>query len=99
MRFSIIVCFETDLPQVRAEIEHAGAPSYTFLTKIFGRGKGGQHLDSEVGPGFNAAVLVACEADVALVMQQRLRALQQRLRTKHNSVGLHGFSWEAEQWL
>lgn len=94
MKFTLIICFETDLARVVQEVEAAGATSYTFLTKLLGRGETGRHLGTGSFLGFNSALLVGCEPVVAEQIKGRLAALR-RKRTK----GLHAFCWEAEQWL
>ncbi len=94
MKFAMIICYETDLAKIVHEVEGAGATSYTFLTRLFGRGESGRHLNTEAGLGYNAALLVGCSELVAQQIRARLVALRRRKRS-----GIHGFCWEAEQWL
>lgn len=94
MKFAMIVCYETDLAKVVREVEAAGATSYTFLTRLFGRGESGRRLNTEANLGYNAALLVGCDALVAEQIRSRLVALRRRHRS-----GIHGFCWEADEWL
>ncbi|HUB09751.1 MAG TPA: hypothetical protein VMB50_22290 [Myxococcales bacterium] len=94
MKFTLIVCYETDLAKVVQEVEAAGATSYTFLSRLLGRGETGRRLGTEAFLGFNSALLVGCEPVVAEQIRGRLLALRRRRKR-----GLHAFSWEAEQWL
>ncbi len=99
MKLLMVICYETDLPKVVAEIEAAGSTEYTFLTRLSGRGKGGRHLNTEAAPGFNAAMLIGCDELTAAQIQGRLRTLHADLTARRPRAGLHAFCWEAEQWL
>ena len=99
MKFLMIICYETDVPKAVAEIEAAGAKSYTFMSRLSGRGAGGRHLNTEAAPGFNTAILVGCDELVASQIQGRLRTLRTALEKHRREPGLHAFCWEAEQWL
>lgn len=94
MKMMLIVHDAVFAAEVAEALEAAGCRVWTRLEKVLGRGEAtGPRLDSPVWPGFNQALLLALEPEVAEALLAALRDLRDSARVK----GLRVFTWEAAQ--
>ena len=68
--------------------------NYTKLTKAFGKGAtSGTHLGSDIWPGLNNILYVACKDDEA----RQLVSCVKNLRKSIGKEGVKAFMWELEE--
>ncbi|GIW08238.1 MAG: hypothetical protein KatS3mg060_3043 [Dehalococcoidia bacterium] len=65
VRLLMVVFPEAAEEDVRALLDQAGAPGWTEVRKLVGRGESGLRLGDRIWPGYNSAFLCAVPADVA----------------------------------
>jgi nitrogen regulatory protein PII len=80
MKMIMIVYNEALDKEVMGILEGAAVKGYTEIAKAFGRGeKSGTHLGTDIWPGLNNILYVACEETQAQEMLLRVRELRKRL--------------------
>jgi len=80
MKMVMIVYNEALDNEVMEALDQAGVKSYTKINKAFGRGdKSGAHLGTDIWPGLNSILYIACEEAQAQGMLRRVRELRKTL--------------------
>lgn len=76
----MIVYNEAVDAEVMEVVSKAGIRNYTKFTGVFGKGaQSGTHLGTEIWPGRNSTIMVACDAQEASALVEGIRQLRKTL--------------------
>ncbi|MFA5437007.1 MAG: PG0541 family transporter-associated protein [Candidatus Omnitrophota bacterium] len=80
MKMVMVVYNEALDNEVMEILKHSAVRSYTKVNKAFGRGdKSGTHLGTDIWPGLNNILYIACEEAQAQGMLIQIRELRKSL--------------------
>jgi len=80
--------------EVMEVLESCATKNYTKITKVFGRGvKSGTHLGTDIWPGRNNILYVACEDAAA----KKILVLTKELRKNLGAEGVKAFLMPLEE--
>ncbi len=94
MKMLMVVFNEAVEAEVIEVLERCCLRNYTMLPGIFGKGTtSGTHLGTDIWPGRNSALLVACEDKQAV----QVISLVKELRKTLGREGVKAFVWKLEE--
>lgn len=94
MKMVMVTYNEAIDAEIKELLASCGLKNYTQLTSAFGQGDAsGAHFGSDIWPGRNNIVYVACRPDEA----QALMAGVRRLRKEMGAEGVKAFAWLLEE--
>ena len=94
MKMVMLVYNEAMDEEVMEVLQHCVMKSFTKVTGVYGKGvSSGTHLGSDVWPGKNNVLYVACEEEQAA----RMLSCCRELRRKLGSEGVKAFVWSLDE--
>ncbi|MCL6646780.1 MAG: hypothetical protein K6U89_00410 [Chloroflexi bacterium] len=97
VRLLLIIFSEAAEDEVRRLLDAAGAPGWTEVRRLIGRGESGLRLGNTIWPGNNAALFCAVPCELADRIASALREYLERHLTPHGAAFvLRVFSLSAE---
>ena len=94
MRMVMITYNEAIDMEIMEALEKSGLKNYTKIEGAFGKGAGsGTHLGSDIWPGRNNILYVACREEEV----KRIFLCIKELRGKLGKEGVKAFSWNLEE--
>ncbi len=88
---------EEDIVDILATI---GAPGFTELEKVVGRGRRGRHFDNPIWPGAEGMIYTVLDSAHSEALATALSVYSHALEARSNGLyGLHVFTWPCEQLI
>jgi nitrogen regulatory protein PII len=80
--------------EVMEILEHCAVKNYTKTKAVFGKGStSGTHLGTDIWPGKNNLLYIACEEEEAKQLISSVKQLRQKL----GKEGIKAFMWSLDQ--